>query len=192
MVSLGKHFFFSPTHTHTQACGHMWQGDLQSTLRCRLAPFAVVLPTAACGADCVCMRRRPSRQSLHWWQHPLPCTTGFFHQLLWSCRSCVGEQLTHRMSSPAGWRAHWMTSRSWPVPASGRPPCRQRSLPSWRTSVISEGSRLCSACTCTPQACQLLPGCPTSLCWHEVYPPPGVLLPFDHLAREWPAGGNTV
>ena len=35
------------------------------------------------------------------------------------------------------------------MPASGHPRCRQSLLPSWRTSVISEGSRLCSACKCT-------------------------------------------
>ena len=50
------------------------------------------------------------------------------------------------------------------MPASGHPPCRQRLLPSWRTPVISEGSRI-SACKCTLQALQLLLSHPSSLCW---------------------------
>ena len=54
------------------------------------------------------------------------------------------------------------------MPASGHPLCRQRLLPSWRTSVISEGSKIFSACKCTLQALQLLLSHPSSLCWDAV------------------------
>lgn len=46
--------------------------------------------------------RQPSKQSLHQWQHPLLCTTADLHQLMWSCRPCVREHLTHRMSLQGG------------------------------------------------------------------------------------------